>query len=215
MSTEQWRIQFCVLFHQRHDKQSPILPPRRKRTAGKRGSRGKQHGEQGHVGSSVVVFKETTNSEATVSGLCPLLHQQELPSRPPGRAIEHDDTASETYASFQGCNNVRRIALYRARGPLPYPMGPLANSSLHQPYPPQGSGYDWLLSSSAHDKRVSHPGRTSLLHFVRTKCTIIFRWSFRCTVMVLPGLLFCVLYIGNSSRTVLTFPRDWSFSQQP
>ena len=34
-----------------------------------------------------------------------------------------------------------------------------ANTLLHQPYPPQGSGYDWLQSPPAHDKRVSHPGR--------------------------------------------------------
>ena len=47
---------------------------------------------------SVVVFlKETTNSVATVSGLCPLLHQQEFPSRPQGRAIGLDDAVSEVY----------------------------------------------------------------------------------------------------------------------
>ena len=76
----------------------------------------------------------------------------------PGRAIGLDDTASETYVSSPTKMYVDHIALYKARGPLPYPMGPLANSSLHQPYLPQGSGYDWLLSSPAHDKRVSHPG---------------------------------------------------------
>ena len=46
---------------------------------------------------SVVVFKETTNSAVTMSGLCPLLHQQEFPSRPQGRAIELDDAVFEVY----------------------------------------------------------------------------------------------------------------------
>ena len=41
-------------------------------------------------------------------------------------------------------------------------MGPLASSSLHQPYLPQGSGYDWLLSPPAHDKRASLTSSRSL-----------------------------------------------------
>ena len=58
-----------------------------------------------------------------------------------------DDTAPETHVSSTTRMYVDHIALHRDRGPLPYPMGPLANSSLHQPYLPQRSGYDWLLSS--------------------------------------------------------------------
>ena len=46
---------------------------------------------------NVVVFKETTNSVATMSGLCPLLQQQEFPSRPQGLAIEQDEAVFEVY----------------------------------------------------------------------------------------------------------------------
>ena len=54
-------------------------------------------GAAGSTVISVVVLKETTDSVATVSGLCPLLHQQEFPSRHHGRAIGLDDAVPEMY----------------------------------------------------------------------------------------------------------------------
>ena len=127
---------------------------------------------------------DTEKDEHGEVGLCPLLRQQaqELSSRPPKRARRaRQRHGVRDVRVLQGCNNVRRIALSRAPGhPLPCPMGPLANSSLHQPYHPQWSGYDWLLSSPAHDKRVSHPVRK--IH--RTRLTDLLETSFECVIVI-------------------------------
>ena len=48
---------------------------------------------------------------------------------------------------------------------------PLASSQLHQPGSRQGSGPDWPLSFSAHDKRASHRGSVVVVVVVvRTRC---------------------------------------------
>ena len=47
-------------------------------------------------------------------------------------------------------------------------MGPLASPSLHQPYPEQGSGYDWLLSPPARDKRCKK--KTTIFALRRCAC---------------------------------------------
>ena len=49
------------------------------------------------ISMAVLLRRQTTNSVATVSGLCPLLHQQEFPSRPHGIAIGLDDAVFEMY----------------------------------------------------------------------------------------------------------------------
>ena len=96
--------------------------------------------------------------------LCPLQRQQaqELSSRPPKEHVgQGNDTAFETYVSaLDDVIILTSIALYRAQGSPSIPNGTPANSSLHQPYLLQGSGYDWLLSLRTHDKWVSRPVST-------------------------------------------------------
>ena len=108
---------------------------------------------------------ETTNPVNTVksrrnaAGLCSPLRGGALIAAPPGEDKVGQRVTRRSSVGHRALDGCVLTAVSSVRGTP-------ASSQLHQPAFPQMSGPDWLLSSSARDKRTSHQWSCPLLFFL-------------------------------------------------